>query len=275
MKLPIGRNRGSKPPPPADMTLVGHLSELRSRLIKSVIAILVGAVIVYVFNEPIFDFLSEPYCEREAAEGAAVEGAAVEGEAVEGEDCKFLIRSPLESFSVVLSITGYGGLLLALPVILYQMAKFVLPGLYPEERKALLPFVAASVVLLVLGTISGYLLMPKTLDVLLSFGSENFVAFFSPKEYISFLVKMLLAFGIAAELPLVLVFLQLVGVVQTGTLKKNRRLAMVAVVILSAVVTPTGDPFTLAVLAVPMYLFYEIAVVVGGRLTRHRRAPVG
>jgi sec-independent protein translocase protein TatC len=240
------------------MTLLGHLTELRTRLIRSVIAVVIGSIIVYIFNEQIFGFLEKPYCDQQASMEL---------------ECKFLIRSPTEGFSVVLAISGYGGLLLALPVILYQLGKFVLPGLYPSERKVLLPFFAASILLLLVGLVSGYLLMPKTLSVLSSFGSENFEDFFSPRDYISLFVKMLLAFGLAAELPLVLIFLQLVGVMSTATLRRNRRIAVVVVVILAAIITPTGDPFTLSVLAVPMYLFYEVAVLVGGRMTRHRLAP--
>lgn len=239
-----------------DMTLVGHLNELRTRLIRAVSAIVIGAILVYIFNERIFDFLANPYCDLQEEQG---------------EECEFLIRSPTESFSVVLALSGYGGLILALPVILYQLGKFVLPGLYPKERRVLLPFFAVSVILLAAGMVGGYLLMPKTLAVLTSFGSDSFTDLFSPRDYISFFIKMLLAVGIAAELPLVLVFLQLVGVVSTDTLRRNRRIAIVAVVILAAIVTPTGDPFTLGILAVPMYLFYEIALIIGGRMTKRRQ----
>ena len=255
MKLPLRR---SKPAPSetGDMTLVGHLSELRTRLIRSVMAIVVGAVVVYIFFDPIFDFLASPYCE-------------IKQEA--GEECEFLTTSPLENFQVVLGMSGYGGLTLALPIILYQLGKFVMPGLYPNERKVLLPFFVISVILLALGMIGGYLLMPKTLTVLTGFGSESFTEFFSPRAYTSFFIKMILAFGVAAELPLVLVFLQLIGVVSTDTLRKNRRVAVVAVAILSALVTPTGDPFTLAVLAIPMYLFYEASLIIGGRMTKRRQ----
>ncbi len=256
MKNPIRRRAAVDEPPSGDMTLVGHLGELRTRLIRSVLAIVVGAIIVYIFFDPIFNFLANPYCELKESQG---------------NECEFLTTSPLEGFSVVLSLSGYGGLILALPVILYQLGKFVLPGLYPKERRVLMPFFVVSVVLLGLGMLGGYLLMPKTLSVLTGFGSETFLELFSPKAYTAFFIKMLLAFGIAAELPLVLVFLQLVGVVKTETLKKNRRIAIVAVVILSALVTPTGDPFTLAVLGIPMYLFYEISLIIGGRLTKRRQ----
>lgn len=257
MRNPI-RLRRSKDDevPEGDMTLVGHLGELRSRLIRSVMAIVIGALLVYIFFDRIFDFLAGPYCNLQEEQG---------------NECEFLITSPLENFSVVLGLSGYGGLILALPIVLYQLGKFVLPGLYPNEKRVLMPFFVVSVVLLGLGMLGGYLLMPKTLEVLSGFGDETFVERFSPRAYTSFFVKMLLAFGIAAELPLVLVFLQLVGVVNTETLRKNRRIAIVAVAILSALVTPTGDPFTLAVLAIPMYLFYEIAVIIGGRMTKRRQ----
>ncbi|MFV0256922.1 MAG: twin-arginine translocase subunit TatC [Acidimicrobiales bacterium] len=259
MKVPVPRRNGSAPSgtPTGDMTLVGHLTELRTRLIRCVIAVVVGVVIVYLFNQPIFNVLQDPYC-----------SVLVE----KGDECIFLIRSPTESFAVVLSIAGYGGLILAMPVILYQLARFVLPGLYPEERKILVPFVVGSILLLLLGMLAGYLIMPQTLRWLLSFGAETFTAQFSPRDYVSFLVKMLLAFGIAAELPLVLIFLQAVGVVQHATLKSSRRLALVVVMILAAVITPTGDPFTMAVIGIPMYLFYEISLMVGWWLTRRRQA---
>ncbi|MGI9613395.1 MAG: twin-arginine translocase subunit TatC [Acidimicrobiales bacterium] len=256
MKNPIRRSKSAATEPVADMTLIGHLGELRTRLIRSVIAIVVGAIFVWVFFDPIFNFLANPYCDLKASQG---------------DECEFLTTAPLDNFSVVISLSGYGGLILALPVVMYQLGKFVLPGLYPSERKVLLPFFAVSVLLLVLGMVAGYLLMPKALDVLTGFGSDKFVELFSPKSYTSFFIKTLLAFGIAAELPLVLVFLQLVGVVKTETLKKNRRIAIVAVVILAAIVTPTGDPFMLSVLAVPMYLFYEISLIIGGRMTKRRQ----
>lgn len=246
--------------PTGEMTLVDHLKELRKRLIRSVIGVFVGCVLVYIFRETLFDFLKAPYCDFQESNDA---------------ECSFLIREPLEGFSATLSLVGYGGLILAFPVILYQMGRFVMPGLYPHEKKALLPFLGISVILLALGMTVAYLVLPRALEVLINdFGFEGFDAQFSPKAYVGFFVKMLFAFGIAAELPIVLVFLQKVGVVHHTTLSKNRRLAAVAVVILGAVITPTGDPFTLAVISVPMYIFYEISILVGKRMQGPRQ-PVG
>lgn len=233
------------------MALVDHLSELRSRLIKCVSAIIVGAIVVYIFNKPLFEFLSEPYCDIRPE-----------------DDCSFLVTDPLGAFNTVLTLAGYGGLIIAIPVIFYQLARFVLPGLYPKERKLLIPFVVVSIVLLLAGISLGFLFLPRALAVLVSFGPDGlFDAQFTPNAYLSFLVKMLLAFGLAFEFPLILVFLQMIGILNTQTLRKNRRIAIVSVVILAAFVTPTGDPFTLMILAVPMYLFYEVAILIGGRMS--------
>lgn len=258
-KLPLRRNR-SKAAVGSEMTLVGHLSELRSRLIRAVLAIVVGSVLVWIFNKRIINVLEAPYCDLLESKGRT--------------DCEFLIRRPLENFSVVLSISGYGGLILAMPVVLYQLARFVLPGLYPQEKRMLIPFVAASFMLLLAGITGGYFLMPKTLSVLASFGPDSFVPLFEPGEYFSFFIKMLLAFGLAAETPLVLVFLQLIGVVKPQTLRSNRRIAAVVVIFMAAVITPTGDPFTLLVVAIPMYVFFEISILIGGRLVKGRHVRI-
>lgn len=261
MKLPSVRlpRRRQASVPEADMTLIGHLRELRSRLVRSVLAIVLGAGLVYVFHDRIFNFLAQPYCDLKLAQD---------------EKCQFLVRTPLESFQVVLSLSGWGGLIIATPIILYQLARFVLPGLYPQERKVLYPFFGASVGLLLLGMSAGYFLMPKSLEVLSSFGPQSFTELFSPAEYMSFFIKMLLAFGLAAEFPLVLIFLQLTGILSYETLKKNRRVAFVVVMILAAVITPTGDPFTLLVVALPMYLFFEISIIVGKRIAKRRQVAL-
>lgn len=262
MKVPFKKKKSAEPA--VDMALLDHLSELRSRLIKSVLAVVAGAVFILVFQNPVFDFLAAPYCDIGANVGVA-EGS---------EECaKFLVTGPLDQFDVLLSLAGWGGLILAMPVILYQMARFVLPGLYPNEKRAVLPFLAASVILLAIGVTMAYLFLPRSLEVLAGIGNEDrFSQFFTADQYLSFFIKMILAFGIAFEFPLVLVFLQMIGVVQTSTLRRQRRIAMVFVVIAAAIITPTGDPFTLAVIGVPMYLFYEVSLLIGGRLTKKREA---
>ncbi|MEM7322387.1 MAG: twin-arginine translocase subunit TatC [Actinomycetota bacterium] len=262
MRLPF--SRPDKPlQPQGEMTLLGHLIELRTRLIRSAIAVIVGAIVVWIFSDEILDFLQAPYCEFQLNNGE--------------EECQLIQTAPLEGFSVVLTLSGYGGLILALPVILYQMGRFVLPGLYPHEKRALIPMFLASIVLLFAGMTLAYLLLPRALEVLQDFGNDSFVALFKPSEYLGFFVKMLFAFGVAAEFPLVLIFLQRIGILTPETLAKNRRIAAVGVVILGAVITPTGDPFTLVVLSVPMYIFYEVAILFGKRMKRQPGSaePVG
>jgi len=212
-------------------------------------------IVAYATHRQILDFLKGPYCDYKG---------------VQGEDCAFLTTRPLENFSVILSVSGYGGLVLALPVILYQLGRFILPGLYPNERRALVPFFVTSVILMGVGMVGGYLIMPTTLSVLLGFGIEEFTEILSPDAYYGFFVKMVFAFGVAAQLPLVLVFLQMIGILPTKVLKENRRLSVVAIVILAAIVTPTGDPFTLLLMAAPMYVSYEVAILIGGRLSKRR-----
>jgi sec-independent protein translocase protein TatC len=253
VKLPFKIRRSEPVSPEAEMSLVAHLGELRTRIIRSFMAVIAAAIVIWIYREPLFDFLSEPYCDLRPE-----------------DDCSFIVTDPLGEFNVSLTLAGYGGLIVALPVIFYQLGRFVMPGLYPREKRWLLPFLLSSVILLVGGITVGYLFLPRALEVLSGIGSERFESFFTPNNYLSFFIKMVLAFGLAFELPLVLVFLQMIGVMETQTLKKNRRIAVVAVVILAAVITPTGDPFTLLVLAVPMYFFFEIAIIIGGRLTRNR-----
>jgi len=248
----------------AEMTLLDHLTELRKRLIRAVLAIVLGAILIFTFQKQVLLFLRGPYCEFQLSTTTL-------------DECTFLTTNPLESLSVVLTLSGYGGLLLALPVVLYQLARFVLPGLYPNEKRMLIPFMLISFVLLALGMLSAYLLLPRSLAVLQGFGDETFTPLYRPSEYIGFFVKMLVAFGFAAEFPLILIFLQLVGVVKPDQLASNRRMAAVAVVVLGAIITPTGDPFNLAVVSVPMYLFYELSIVVGRILLRRRgtEPPIG
>ena len=254
LKVPFRKSKDAEPVDPDQMSIIDHLQELRSRLIKSVIAIFVVATVIMIFNGPVFDFLLTPYCDIRPE-----------------DDCVLLATDPLDPFNALLMVSLYGGAIIALPFVMYQIGKFILPGLYPNERKVLIPFLAASVVLLLIGMVLAYLFMPRALDVLVNVaGQDRFEAFFSPKQYLGFFVKMVLAFGIAFELPVVLTFLQMIGVIQTETLRSNRRIAFVGIVILSAVVTPTGDPFTLLAIGLPMYLLYEVSILIGSRLRKRR-----
>jgi sec-independent protein translocase protein TatC len=158
-----------------------------------------------------------------------------------------------------------------MPVLLFQLWRFVAPGLYKHERRYALPFVVAGAVLFLLGGGLAYWSVPRALSFLNHVGGANLVQIFSPKPYLSFITKMIVAFGIGFEFPILLCFLQMVGVVTPQQLRRFWRYAAVGIVILVAVITPSGDPITLCVLAVPMYLFYELSILYGRLWQRRRR----
>jgi sec-independent protein translocase protein TatC len=240
------------------MSLVEHLTELRSRLIKMVLAVAAGALIVWILWEPIFDFLLEPL----------VKACDEAGDQVE---CRIITTDPLQGLSTRLKVAGYGGIALATPVILWQIWRFITPGLYPREKRLAVPFVASGVVLFTLGAALAYWTTPKALDFLIDIAGEDLDAFYTPDKYIRLIVYMMLAFGIGFEFPILLVFLQLAGVLTYQRLASWRRYAAVGIVVVVAVITPSGDPISLAALSVPMYLFYEISILIG-RLIARRRA---
>ena len=241
------------------MPLMEHLVELRSRLIKCALAVLAGAVVCWVFYPQILDVMVQPYCD-------AVPEEALEEEAVRQNlfgGCELLVLDPLEPFSVRLTVAGYGGLTLAIPVLLWQVWRFVQPGLYPRERRNAALFTVAGALLFALGAGLAYWSIPRALRFLATIGGEDLVTGFSPAKYLSFVIKMMAAFGIGFEFPILLVFLQIAGIIHYRQLIRARRFAIVGIVALVAVITPSGDPFTLMVLSVPMYFFYEAAIGIG------------
>jgi sec-independent protein translocase protein TatC len=242
------------------MTLFEHLGELRNRLVKAVLAVAIGGVIGFIAYDRIFDLLIEPYraiCEQ--ADNQLLEG------------CDLLVTDPLEGFSIRLKISGYTGLALAMPVVLWQVWRFVTPGLYPNEKRYAVPFVASAVVLFLSGAAIAFWTMPKALEFLTQIGGDNLVAAFSPSSYFQLIVYMMLAFGIGFEFPILLVFLELAGVLTPTILRRWRRYAVVIIAAVVAVATPSGDPISMLALTIPMILFYEAAIIFG-RLLERRRA---
>ena len=252
------------------MTLMEHLAELRNRLIKSAVAVVVGGVGCWIFYSFILDFLLEPYCQTIPVEDR------IDSKLFGPEGgCKLYVTDPLEPFRVRLTVAGYGGLALAMPVLLWQSWRFIAPGLYRHEKRYAIPFVAAGVLLFFTGGALAYWSLPRALDFLVSIGGPDLVSLFSPKLYLGFVIKMMVAFGIAFQFPIFLIGLQAMGVVENRTLRKVRSYAIVGIVTLVAVITPSGDPFTLIALSIPMYAFYEIAIlwgVLAGRRRRKREA---
>jgi sec-independent protein translocase protein TatC len=245
--------------PETGMTLVEHLTELRKRLVICVAAVGVGMVIGFIAYDWIFNFLIDPYKDIANSENSVGGG-------------RLLQTDPLEGFGVRLKTSGYAGIALAMPVLLWQVWRFVTPGLYPNERRYAVPFVISALVLFVLGAGLAYYTLPQALDFLVGIAGDGFITAFSAGKYFQLITYMMLAFGIGFEFPIVLVFLQLAGVVDAAALRRARRFAIVGICVLVAVITPSGDPYSMLMLSVPMVIFYEISILIGSAIAKRRAA---
>jgi sec-independent protein translocase protein TatC len=156
-------------------------------------------------------------------------------------------------------------------VLLWQLWRFVTPALYPKEKRYAIPFVFSAVLLFLLGAGLAYWSLERALSFLINISGDDVETLLRPAPYLSFVVFMMLAFGVGFEFPIVLIFLQLAGIIDYKQLAHVRRYALIGIVVLVAVITPSGDPITLAALSIPMYVFYELSIVVGWFLTRRRR----
>ncbi len=235
-----------------------HLAELRRRLTLSAVAFAAASVVTFVFFEAITEFLLRPLC-------------ALPTERLGPQGCRLVFTSPMDPMLVRLKVTALSGIILASPIWLYQLWAFVAPGLSKKEKRYAVPFVATSMTLFLTGITFAYLTLPAALRFLIGLGGEAFIPFFSAKEYLSFVTLVTIAFGITFELPLLLFFLGLIGVVSVDQLRRSRRGAAVTIALLAAVVTPSQDPFTMFAMAVPLYVFYELVIVSLGVVTKRRK----
>ena len=235
------------------MTVVEHLTELRNRLIIALLAVAAGAAVAFVLYNRILDLLLAPYCDLPRRPPGP---------------CTLFIQDPLEGFATRLRVATWTGLFLASPVVLFQLWRFVTPGLNPNEKRYAVPFVVASVTLFSLGGVLAMLTLPRALDFLVSVGGPNLETIFSPSKYLRLVILMMAAFGVAFEFPVLLVFLELAGVLSSRRLASWRREAVVVIFVVAAVITPSQDPYSLLFMAVPMYLFYEGSILIGRSLGR-------
>ena len=241
------------------MPLADHLREFRSRLTRAAGAIVLGAVIGYLAFPWGVDHLLRPYC---AAIGRTT-------------NCELIVLSPLDPFLVRLRTAFVVGLVVGAPVLLYQVWRFVRPGLTSRERRYALPFVVLSQVMFAAGIAFAAWVIPRGLSILLELGGSSISPLLGAREYLAFLLAMGLAFGIVFELPLVLGFLALAGVVTADGMRRFRRYAIVINVVAAAFITPTGDAVTLLLVAGPMVLFYELAIGFAWLVERSRRRRQG
>ena len=242
----------------SSMSLGDHLGELRMRLIRSILAVALGAAAILAFYDPVLRFLTRPY-RNLCAERSDFNC-----------DGSLFALGPLDGLSARMKIAGYGGLILALPVLLWQIWRFIVPALSNKEKKYTIPFIASSVVLFASGCALAYWTLARALEFLISWSGTDVNQAFQITKYVSLVTLMILAFGVGFLTPLLIVFLQLAGVLTPKTLLKQWRIAIVAIFFTAAVITPSGDPITLMALGLPLTLLYFVAIFVGFLATRKR-----
>ena len=242
----------------SSMSLGDHLGELRMRLIRSILAVALGAAAILAFYDPVLRFLTRPY-RNLCAERSDFNC-----------DGSLFALGPLDGLSARMKIAGYGGLILALPVLLWQIWRFIVPALSNKEKKYSIPFIASSVVLFASGCALAYWTLARALEFLISWSGTDVNQAFQITKYVSLVTLMILAFGVGFLTPLLIVFLQLAGVLTPKTLLKQWRIAIVAIFFTAAIITPSGDPITLMALGLPLTLLYFVAILVGFLATRKR-----
>ncbi len=237
------------------MTLAGHLTELRQRLIISFVAFILAATVVYVIYDEILRFFLHPYCVQAR---------------LAGNHCALTVFGPLDAFMVRLNVTAYGGIVVASPVIIFEIWRFITPGLKANEKRYAIPFALSTVVLFLFGAFVAWLAFPHALGFLHAVGGSNINDLFTPSKYLGLILALMAIFGLTFEFPVVLVGLEIAGVLKPEQLARWRRPAIIVIVIFAGVVTPSSDPFSMLGMAVPMLVFYEASIHIG-KLIVHRR----
>ncbi len=233
------------------MTLVEHLGELRTRLVRSAMALAVSTAIGFLVANRLLAVLVQPYCK-----------------AKKGDECALVVIDPLEGFSTRIKLALFVGAILASPVILWQIWRFVTPGLHKNEKRYAIPFIASSIMLFLIGAALAVVTFPQALNFLIGIGGPDLVPLFSPSKYLRLYMLVVVAFGLAFEFPILLTFLQLARILTSTQLRRWRRGAVLAIFVFAAVITPSQDPITLLAMAAPMYLFYEASILTGKLLKR-------
>lgn len=250
-------NESEDESPHGRMTLIEHLAELRRRIVICAIAIALGAVVGFLIYGRILHLLAEPYAKVTRNRGVCGP-----------KGCDLVATDPLAPFLVRLKVSTYTGFVLALPVVLWQLWRFVTPGLKPKEKRYAIPFILSSIVLFLMGGAVAWFTFPKALNFLVKIGGGSISTFFTADKYLTFVCLMIVAFGLSFEFPVVLVFLMLARVLKTSTLRKYRRHAIVGITFFAAVITPSQDPYSLFFMAAPMYVFFEGSILIGRILKR-------
>ena len=234
--------------------LMNHLVEFRNRLIKACWALLAGFAVSYYFSENIYEFLLIP-----------LENAYQDHEAH-----KLIYTGLTEAFLTYIHLSLFAGLFLAFPVIAYQLYMFLAPGMYKKERKVLLPYLVISPLLFFAGgAIAYYYIFPLAWKFFISFETQDIMLQARVSEYLSLVMRLIIAFGFASQLPVILTLLTRIGLVKAENLVRGRKYAILIIVIVSAFITPP-DVFSQIGLSIPLYLLYEISIILCKRIEKKR-----
>jgi sec-independent protein translocase protein TatC len=235
----------------AKMTLLEHIAELRKRVLIMALAVVVTSIAGWFLYQPVLSFVHESYknfCH--AHPGKLI-------------SCNFLVLGPTEGFLTRLKIASYIGIALAAPVWLWEIWRFITPGLTKNEKKYAIPFVASALLLFCMGVATAILIWPRALTWLIDVAGPSVTTGYSLTSYVSLYLLVCLVFGGVFLYPIIVVFLMIAGVVPSKTWRKWRRVAIVVICVVAAVVTPSNDPFTFMALAIPMMVFYEVSIIIG------------
>jgi sec-independent protein translocase protein TatC len=233
------------------MSLIDHLLELRNRIVKAVLALLIGVVISFLFTREAFLFLLTPFCEASLG------------------TCTVQTLTPTEGLISYLRVSLLLGAIIAIPVITYQLLMFIIPGLTKRERRAILMAIPAITILFLIGVwFAWFVLIPPALGFLANFQTDIFKADWTADAYLSFVTSLLFWMGAAFQTPLIFFTLSLMGLITAGALLRQWRLAIVGSAVAAALITPTVDPINMFLVVAPLLVLYAISIVLAAVGTR-------
>jgi sec-independent protein translocase protein TatC len=253
--IPVQGSEGPERPEEESprMTIVEHLTELRKRLVRAIGAIILGMIAAFIGKDYVFEAINRP-----------LEGS--------GLDAELVTLGVAEPFMTVLKVSIYAGLLVSLPVVLYEFWAFIMPALYEKEKKRVLPYVFFTFILFAAGVVFAYfLVLPVGLRFLVGYGGEMFTQQLRASEYISFVAAFLLSFGVVFEIPAVVLLLSVADIVSAKGLRKGRKYAILVIAVASMVLTPSGDPLTMTMMMGPLFVLYEFGILLASLTERRRR----